>query len=138
MTVSPLIAACFCVWWCAAAGVLTFSVPGHTAPSGSLSNAYGSLWLGAACSNAMISKACLRAPNWPLSKSWQSLACSIVVLIAILTFSRFHINNCLFPSQIDDTPYVSMCVSTRISSSDPNSFPHLYNSNYTVSVSYAV
>jgi len=82
VNVGVLIAAIFAIWWCAAAGVLTFSLPQRIAPYGSLSNAYGALWLGAICSIGMVGKACGHALGH--TPVLGNLACSIVVLVAAL------------------------------------------------------
>jgi hypothetical protein len=84
VTVSTVIAVVFAVWWCTAAGVLTFGGPdfGRYAPYSVLSNGYFALWLGAACSIAMLSKA-FGHPLGP-DPLLGNLACSVVILIAAL------------------------------------------------------
>jgi len=84
VNVSTVISVAFAVWWCAAAGVLTFDSPGggHNAPYGTLSNGYFALWLGAVSSIGMLSKA-FGHPIGP-DPLLGNLACSVVVLIAAI------------------------------------------------------
>eukprot|EP00962_Isochrysis_galbana_P045463 scaffold17888_cov149-Isochrysis_galbana.AAC.4 len=84
VNVSTVISVAFAVWWCAAAGVLTFNCPGwgHIAPYGTLSNGYFALWLGSACSLSMLNKA-FGHPMGP-DALVGNLACSVVVLIAAI------------------------------------------------------
>jgi len=84
VNVSTVISVAFAVWWCAAAGVLTFNCPGwgHIAPYGTLSNGYFALWLGAVSSIGMLSKA-FGHPIGPVPLLG-NLACSVVILIAAL------------------------------------------------------
>jgi hypothetical protein len=88
VTVSTAISGALAVWWCAAAGVLTFNGPrwDHVAQYSTISNAYFALWLGAACSLSMFNKACGH-PFGP-DPLLGNLACSVVILIAAICLDK--------------------------------------------------
>jgi hypothetical protein len=79
VTVSTIIAVALAVWWCAAVAVLSFD-GSRSSPYSTLSNGYIALWLGAACSVSMFSKAF----GYPLGPDalLANLAASVVVLVA--------------------------------------------------------